>query len=158
MTSKLKPESEHPLGAFAKQLVFPGTSHAPFLAGVAQLVAGSLPAATGTLSPERARKSSSNVDNQSSVGTTRIPRVSVAGKFVLVTVARELCVTMRMLLLAWFLRELRSKFRHKQDRMTHVLITAQCKQPRKVGRTSAMRYRGVAHPDLGPGFNGWIDS
>ena len=56
-------------------------------------------------------------------------------------------------LLAWFLRELRSKFWCKQDRMIHVLITAQCKQPRKVGCTSALRSRGVAHLGSGTSFN-----
>jgi len=54
VTSKLKPESDQPFGSLAKQLVFRGTSNALLSGGVAQQVAGSVPAATGTLSRERA--------------------------------------------------------------------------------------------------------
>jgi len=68
-------------------------------------------------------------------------------------VARGLRTAMRMRLLARFLRELRSKFRRKQDRMIHVLITAQCKQPRKVEFPPDLRIRGVAHLGSQPGFN-----
>jgi hypothetical protein len=50
VTNKLKPESNPTFGPFKKQLVFPGTSLAPPLASVAQLVEAFSLEATGVLS------------------------------------------------------------------------------------------------------------